>query len=222
MLVHNHHEEVHDDHQQDERRNQQDVEHVQAADDHGAGELAAEEEERDVGADDRDGLDHAVDDAQAVAGEQVIGERVAGEAGGHGQDEQDAADHPVELARLAERAGEEHAEHVHGDGGHEQQRRPVVHLAHEQAAADIEGDVQGRAVGHGHLDALQRHVRARVVRLRHGRIEEERQERAREQQDDEGVQRHFAEHEGPVVREDLPAEFLDDRRSRRRAGRRSR
>ncbi len=47
------------------------------------GELAAEEEERDVRADDRDGLDDAVDDAQAVAGEQVIGEGVAGEAGGH-------------------------------------------------------------------------------------------------------------------------------------------
>ncbi len=74
VLVHNHHEEVHHDHQQDERGNQEDVEHVQAADDHSARELAAKEEERRVRADDRDGLDDAVDDAQAVAGEQVIGE----------------------------------------------------------------------------------------------------------------------------------------------------
>ena len=48
------------------------------------------------------------------------------------------------------------------------------------------------------------------MRLRHGRIEEERQEGARQQQDDEGVQRHFAEHERPVVREDLAAEFAED------------
>ena len=114
VLVHDHHKEVHDDHQQDERRNQQDVEHVQAADDDRAGEFSAEEEERDLRADHRDGLDHAVDDAEAVAGEQVIGERVAGEAGSHREDEQHAAHHPVHFARLAECAGEEDPEHVHG------------------------------------------------------------------------------------------------------------
>ena len=45
-----------------------------------ARELAAEDEEHQVGADDRDRLDDARDDADADAGEQVVGERVAGEA----------------------------------------------------------------------------------------------------------------------------------------------
>ena len=91
---------------------QQDVQRVQAADDVGAGELAAEQEERDPGADDRDALDHAVDDAEAVAGEQVIGERVAGEAPAIARMNSDEADDPVDLARLAERTGEEDAQHV--------------------------------------------------------------------------------------------------------------
>ena len=65
-------------------------------------------------------------------------------------------------------------------------------------------------VRHRHFHALQRDVAAVVVRLRHGRVEEERQEGAGEQQDDEGVQRDLAEHEGPVVGEDLPAEFTQD------------
>ena len=134
------------DQREDERGQQQDVQRVQAADDRRARELAAEEEERDPGADERDALDHAVDDAQAVAREQVVGERVAGEALGHGEDEQHEADHPVELARLAERAGEEDAQHVQADDGDEEQRGPVVDLAHEQAAADVERDVQRGAV----------------------------------------------------------------------------
>jgi hypothetical protein len=82
------------------------------------------------------------DDAQAVTGQHVIGERVAGETGGHCQDEQHPTDNPVHFTRLAERAREEDAEHVNTDGCHEQQGCPVVHLAHEQAAPDVEGDVE--------------------------------------------------------------------------------
>ena len=92
-------------------------------------------------------LDHAVDDAQAVAGEQVVGQRVAGEALGHGEDEEDETDHPVQLTRLAERTGEEDAQHVQADGRHEQQGRPVVHLTHQEAAADVERDVERRRHG---------------------------------------------------------------------------
>ncbi|MCY1236508.1 hypothetical protein D9M72_491650 [compost metagenome] len=142
VLVNNNHEEVDHNHQQDQCRYQEDVQHVEPADDDRTGELAAEQEERDVGTDHRDRLDDAVDDPQAVAGEQIVGERVAGEACRHGEDEQDAAHHPVQFAGLAERAGEEHAQHVDGNGSHEQQCGPVVHLAHEQAAADIKGDIQ--------------------------------------------------------------------------------
>src|SRR5699024_4850450 len=42
------------------------------------------------------------------------------------------------------------------------------------------------------------------------RIEEHRQERAGEDQDDEAVERHLPEHERPVVREDLAGEELDE------------
>ena len=48
------------------------------------------------------------------------------------------------------------------------------------------------------------------MRFRHGGIEEKGQKGAGEQQDDEGVQGHFTEHEGPVVGEDLAAELLED------------
>ena len=75
------------------------------------------------------------------AGQQVVGQRVAGEALDDAEHDQAEADQPVELARLAERAGEEHPEHVDRHRGDEQQRRPVVDLPDDQAAADVEGDV---------------------------------------------------------------------------------
>ena len=45
--------------------------------------------------------------------------------------------------------------------GDEQQRRPVVDLAHQQSAADVERDVERRIHRRRHLDALERHARAR-------------------------------------------------------------
>ena len=53
------------------------------------------------------------------------------------------------------------------------------------------------------VDALQRHVAAVVADLLHRRVEEQRQERAGQQQHDERVERDLAEQERPVVREDL-------------------
>ena len=44
-------------------------------------------------------------------------------------------------------------QHVDQHGRNEHQRGPVVDLAHDQAAADVEGDVQRRGVGLRHLDA---------------------------------------------------------------------
>ena len=61
---------------------------VEPRDDHVTGELAAEQEERHVGADDRDRLEEAVGDPQAGAGEQVVRQRVAGEALEHAQEQQ--------------------------------------------------------------------------------------------------------------------------------------
>ena len=46
----------------------------------------------------------------------------------------------------------------------------------------------------------------------HGGLEEERQERAREQDDDEAIKRYFTEKKGPVVREYLAAELFNGTR----------
>ena len=212
VLVDDHQHEVHDEQSDEDRRQQQDVQGVEATDDRRAGELASEQQERDPGADQRDALDHAVDDAQAVAREQVIGKRVPREALAHRQDEQHEADHPVQLTRLAERPGEEDAEHVDADAGDEHERGPVMDLPHEEAAAQIERYPQRRIQRRRHLDTAHRDEGTRVVRGHHRRLEEERQERSREQDDDEAPERDFAEHERPVIGEDLSAEFLDEPR----------
>ena len=81
------------------------------------------------------------------ARDQVVGQRVADEALEDGQDQHGDADDPVQLAGLAEGAGEEDAGHVHDDRAGEDVGRPVVHLAHEQAAAHVEGDVDRRLEG---------------------------------------------------------------------------
>ncbi len=215
VLVDDHEHQVQQQQADEDRGQQQDVQRVEAADDLVARELPAEQQEGGPGADERDALDHAVDDPQAVAGEQVIGQRVAGEALAHGEDEEDEADHPVELARLAERAGEEHPEHVHADAGDEHQRGPVVDLADEQSTADVERQPQGRVERRGHLHAAHGQVGALVVRRDHRGLEEERQERAGEEHRDEAPQRDLAEHERPVIGEDLAAELLDEARQAR-------
>ena len=193
---------------QDQPRDQQHVGDVEPRDDHLAGELAPEHEERHVAAQHRGRLDDAVGDPQAGAGEQVVGQGVAGEALEDAQQDQQAADHPVELARLAERAGEEDPHQVHEHRRDEQHRRPVVHLAHQQAAADLEGDVQGGGVGLRHLDAAERVVGPFVGHLGHARLEPQGQEHPGQQEYDEAPQRDLAEHERPVVGEDLAQVLL--------------
>ncbi len=188
---------------QHDPRDQQDVDGEQPRDDVGARELPAEHEELQVGADDRDGEDRALHEADAGAGEQVVRQRVAHEPVEHAEEQQQRAEDPVDLAGLAERAGEEHAQHVREHRGDEDDRGPVVDLAHQEAAAHLEADPDRGRVGLGHRDALERDVGAVVDDLAHARVEEEGQPDARQDDDDEGVERDLAQHEGPVVREDL-------------------
>jgi hypothetical protein len=148
------------------------VDAVEAGDDVVAGERAAEQEHRDVGADHRRRQQGALQEADAGAGQQVVRERVAHEALEHAQHQQREAEEPVDLAGLAERAGEEHPQQVAHDRGHEQDRRPVVNLAHEQPAADVEADVQRRGVRLAHVHAVQRGVRAVVDDVGHAGLEE--------------------------------------------------
>ncbi len=202
LLVHEQHH-VGADERQQQPGDEQDVHGVQAGHDRVAGELAAEGEERDVAADHGDRLHQTVGDAKPGAGQQVVGQRVAGEALQDAQHQQQAADHPVDLARLAEGAGEEHAHHVHEHRRDEEVRRPVVHLPQQQAAAHVEGDVQRRGVRLRHLDAAQLVVGAVVGHVGHAGVEPQRQEDAGDQQDHEAPQRDLPEHERPVVGEYL-------------------
>ena len=129
VLLRPHHHEVDGDKSEDQARDQQDVDCVQARDEIGAGELSAEQQERHPCTDHRDRLHDAAGDLQTGAGEQVVGQGVAGEAGTQSHRGEGDADDPVELTGLAESAGEEHAEHVDGDGADEDQCCPVMHLA---------------------------------------------------------------------------------------------
>ncbi len=123
--------EVHDDQRQHDAGDQQDVCREHTWDHSCAGELSLEEEELHVRPYNGYGEQHAFCDPQAGTREQVVRDRVATEALDQGQCQQAVADHPVELTRLAERAGEEDAQQVHHDGDDEDQRRPVVDLTHQ-------------------------------------------------------------------------------------------
>ena len=105
--------------------------------------------------------------------------------------------------------------------GHEQQRGPVVQLAHEQAAADVERQPQRRVVGRRHRDAAQRRVGAVVDDLAHRGVEEERQVGARQQQDDERVERDLAR-AGTTSGRGRPCSASGAASRRRSAGRRAR
>ena len=198
---------------QDQARNQQHVDDVQPRNDDVARVRPAEQEERHVGADDRDALQHALEDPQAGAGQLVVGQRVAEKSLEQPQREQYDPDQPVDLARLAVGAGEEHPQHVNDDGDHEQVGGPVVDLPHQQPGPDVEADVQRRLVRLAHPDAVQLDVRAVVDHRRRGRDEEQREERTGQQQDDERPQRDLAEQERPVVRKHLPHQHAEPARA---------
>ncbi|CAB4904366.1 unannotated protein [freshwater metagenome] len=100
----------------DDQRYEQNVQGIETPDDVASRKLAAKEQERYPRSHHGEANDHAVNNAQAVAREQVIRQRIASETLGHGQHEQDKADGPVELAWFAERSREEHAQHVQPDG----------------------------------------------------------------------------------------------------------
>ncbi len=203
VLQGEHEQDVHGDQAQQQAGDQQDVQGVEPGHDVVPGILAAEGEEAQVRAGDRDRQHDPLGDPQPGARQQVVGERVPGEALQQGQQEQRHAHQPVDFTGAAEGAGEEHPQQVRPDGGQEEQRRPVVDLADEQPAAHVEADLQGGEVGLRHEHPAQRRVGALVGRLPHRRVEEEGEVHAGQQQHDEAVERQFAQEERPVVGEDL-------------------
>ena len=114
----------------------------------------------------------------------------------------------------------------------EDQRGPVVDLAHDEAGADVERRAgwPTRRPATSRRPAAARSCRGTIVGSRAG-LEEEREEDAGDDQDDEAVERDLAEHERPVVREDLveglardlgrAEPVVDPAASRRHAGRRA-
>ena len=171
----------------------------QPGEDVGTGELTAEQQRRDPRSDDRDRQRDGIGDAQPGARQLIVEQRVAGEPVEDGKDEQRHADHPVDLARSAECAGEEHAPEMDDNCREKQERRPMVDLTHEQPGAHVEAQVDGRAVRLGHVHALQRSVAAVVNDLGRAGMEEERQVHARGDEYDERIQGQLTEHERPVV-----------------------
>ncbi|CAI8314741.1 MAG: Uncharacterised protein [Cellulomonadaceae bacterium TMED98] len=168
---------------QSQRRNEDggkkhDVKDVQARYHLIARELITEEQIRNPDTDNGESFDHSVNNSQAVTGEQVVRQRVSGKTFCHCEDEQDKTDHPVQFTRLAERAREEHPQHVQAGCGDEEQGSPVMRLSHQQSAPDVKREVERGVVGDGHLHALQRKIRAFVFDFGHRRVIKERQESA--------------------------------------------
>jgi hypothetical protein len=128
------------------------------------------------------------------------------------EQQQRDADQPVDVARLAERAGEEDADGVERDRADERDRRPVMDLPHHEPRSHLERDAQHRVVGLRDRLSVQRRVRAAIGGLVRRRDVEEREERPREDEDQEAVHRDLAEHERPVVREHLAQAPLGEAR----------
>jgi hypothetical protein len=183
-----------------------------ALDGAGARVLAVPHRGAERAAEERHGERNAVGDRQPHARQQVVGERVAGEALEDPRAEQQHAEHPDDLARLAEGAGEERAGEVRDDRHHEDERRPVMGLAHHEARGHARREVQHGVVGGRDAEAHELAERAGVGRVRSDvRVEEQRQVGAREDQEDEGVERDLAEQERPVLGEDVAQRTADER-----------
>ena len=93
----------------DHRRHQQHVQDEESTFERRARELAAEEQEGEPRAEDGNSEHDRVGDAQARAREEVVGQGVAGEAVGDGEEQQRHPDNPIQLSRPPEGAGEEDA-----------------------------------------------------------------------------------------------------------------
>jgi hypothetical protein len=77
--------------------------------------------------------------------------------------------------------------------GDKDRGRPVVHLAQQQTAANIERQIEGRRVRVRHVQSAEQLVAALVFNLGHRGLEPNGQKDAAEQQNDERIQCDFAE-----------------------------
>jgi len=113
------------------------VNDVKTPDEDSARILAAKKKIRYIGACDRDGQQDAGGDPHSRPGQVIVGQRIAEESLRAGERKEYHADHPVNLPRPAESAGEEYPDHMHADSGDKYQRGVMMDLPDQQAAADI-------------------------------------------------------------------------------------
>ena len=195
----------------DQNREQEDVGHVHPRLEVGVTrKRGAPEQQSKVPADHRDRHQHRVADREPHPGEQVVDQRIPEVALEQGEDQHRQAEVVGQVARLAERTGEEDAQHVQDDRGDEDIGRPVVRLPHQQAGAHLEREVDRGAVGDAHLVPTQRQVVARVVSRGGAGLEEECQVDARPDEDHERVEGDLAEQERPVVRKHIAQRLLQE------------
>jgi hypothetical protein len=184
----------------------------QAADEVGAArEGAVPDQHGELSAHEGDGECDPVGDREPHSREQVVGEGVAREPLEQPEHGQGHADEPVRVARLSERSREEHPHEVGHDRHHEDQRRPVVGLADQQAGRNVEDDAEGGVVGLRDRGPLERGVAPRVRRLGRAGLEEQGQVDPRGNQHDERVEGDLPEQERPVVGEDVLHRRLEER-----------
>ncbi len=191
----------------DERRDDEDMQEVEPGNDDSIARIvASKQEEAQVGADQWYRLDDRIGDPDTGTGYQVVGEGVAQEPIDDAQQQHGHAHDPVELARLAERTGEEHPSHMHRDRAQEDVGGPMVGLAHQQAGLHVEGKPDRRGIGLGYLLALEREIAAVIDDLVGGGNVVQRQEHTGSEQHHKRIQGDFPQHERPVVGEDLVEE----------------
>src|SRR5215211_3324091 len=179
------------------------MDEVEARNDQIPWELSGKNKELHPGTDYRGCPKRTIQETHAGARQQVVRQGVAKKTLENSQHQQADADQPVDLTWFAERAGEEDSQAVHQHGGNEQHRRPMMHLAEQQAAADVEGQGEGRRIRLGHVQSAKQLVAALVLNLGHGRLEPDAEEDSGQQQNYEGIQRDLTEQEGPVIRKNL-------------------
>ena len=187
MLLEPDHNQVGCNQAKDDARNNQNVQDVETIQHQVRREVTAEDCPVQPGADNRQAEDDGGHDSQTNTGKQVVRQGVTEEALDHAQQDKCATDDPVCLTRTTECAGEEDTQHVRNHGHHEQQSCPVVHLAHEQATANFEGNIQRGGVCAGHFYTVKRCVGAVVNDLGDGRVEEQRQVDTGQYKNDEAV-----------------------------------
>ena len=119
--------------------------------------VAAEEKELNRWADERRLLRDTGADRDCPERELVPRQQVAGEREEQSREEENDADYPVDCARAAVRAGEEHSRHVDVHDGDHPFRRPSMLISEQPAEADGVLQILDASVG-----ALGRRARRRT------------------------------------------------------------